>query len=159
MKYTSRFTVPAPQPFVAAFHGRSGSLVAITPPFMPMHLQQASAQLGAGDEIAFTLWLGPLSVRWRVRIGQMHSEGFTDHIIERPYKTWRHRHTFRTLDNGTTEVLDEIGFSLKPHAPWSPIGLAMTIGFPLLFFYRAWKTKQLIIRERDSRKTDVEVDE
>ncbi len=32
MKYTHRFTIPAPQPVVAAFHRRSGSLVAITPP-------------------------------------------------------------------------------------------------------------------------------
>jgi ligand-binding SRPBCC domain-containing protein len=147
MRYTHRFTVPAPQPDVAAFHRKSDSLVAITPPLMPMRIQRAPSQLNAGDEIAFTLWMGPIPVRWRVHIEQMHSDSFTDRMIEGPFQSWRHRHTFRALDDNTTEVLDEIDFSLRPHMLWGPIGLAMTVGLPLLFFYRARKTAQVIIRE------------
>jgi ligand-binding SRPBCC domain-containing protein len=155
MRFTHRFTVPAPQHVVAAFHRRSDSLVAITPPSMPMRLRQAPAQLGAGDEIAFTFWLGPFPVRWRARIEQMHSDSFTDCMIEGPFRMWHHRHTFRVIDDGTTEVLDEIDFSLKPHPLWGPMGLAMAVGLPLLFSHRARKTVQLIIRESDSFRIDV----
>jgi ligand-binding SRPBCC domain-containing protein len=155
MRYTHRFTVPAPQHVVAAFHRRSDSLVAITPPSIPMRLVKAPTQLGAGDEIAFTLWLGPFPVRWRVRIEQMRSDSFTDRMIEGPFQTWHHCHTFRDLDDDTTEVLDEIEFSLKPHPLWGPMGLAMAIGFPLLFSHRARKTVQLIIRVSDSFRIDV----
>jgi ligand-binding SRPBCC domain-containing protein len=101
------------------------------------------------------LWMGPIPVRWRVRIEQMQSDSFTDHMIEGPFRTWRHRHAFRALDDNRTEVLDEIDFSLRPHMLWGSIGLAMAVGLPLLFFYRARKTVQLIIRERDSGKNDL----
>ena len=154
MRFTHRFTIPTPQPVVAAFHRRSENLVAITPPFMPMRLKQAPAQLNAGDEITFTLCLGPIPVHWQVHIDQVNSNSFTDRMIEGPFQTWRHRHSFHALDDATTEVLDEIEFSLRPHALWGLMGLAMAVGLPLLFFYRARKTRLLILRERDSFRKD-----
>ena len=68
MKYTHRFRVEAPLPAVAEFHSRSASMPAITPPPMIVRVHAAPAVLAEGDTMDFTLWAGPIPVRWVARI-------------------------------------------------------------------------------------------
>jgi ligand-binding SRPBCC domain-containing protein len=55
-----------------------------------------------------------------------------------------HRHNFVVVDKATTEIIDEVEARLKSHVVWGPIGAAMWIGLPLLFGFRAWKTRRLL---------------
>ncbi len=144
MKYQHSFTVSAPIEDVRAFHYSASSLKAITPPIFFMSGIQAPARLSEGDEIAFTLWNGPIPVRWRVRIARSGDWGFEDHQVRGPFERWVHRHYFERADEGQTRIRDEIEYQIKRHWFWGLIGSLMAIGLPLLFWYRARKTKSIL---------------
>ncbi len=144
MKYQHVFQVRAPVAEVVAFHASASSLKAITPPLVPMRLHRAPQQMDDGDEIEFTMWLGPLPVRWLARVEDVSDTGFLDRQVRGPFRAWAHRHTFVPLDEATTEVRDEVEARLKSHPLWGAVGLAMWLGLPLLFAYRGWKTRRLL---------------
>lgn len=92
----------------------------------------------------FTLWLGPVPIRWLARIEDVSPTGFTDRQIRGPFQEWVHRHTFVSLDETATLVVDEIQLALHPHLWRALVGLGMWLSLPLLFAYRSWKTRRLI---------------
>ena len=144
MKYRHTFRVRAPLADVAGFHTSASSLKAITPPLIPMQLHHAPERMGNGDEMDFTMWMGPLPVRWEARVEDVSLTGFLDRQVRGPFEAWVHRHTFVQLAEGRTEVLDEVEARLKTHALWGLVGLAMWLGLPLLFAYRGWQTRRLL---------------
>jgi ligand-binding SRPBCC domain-containing protein len=144
MKHRHTFRVRAPLAGVVGFHTSASSLKAITPPLIPMQLHHAPDQMGDGDEMGFTMWMGPLPVRWEARVEDVSPTGFLDRQVTGPFEAWAHRHTFVQLAEGGTEVVDEVEASLKPHALWGLVGLAMWLGLPLLFAYRGSKTRRLL---------------
>jgi ligand-binding SRPBCC domain-containing protein len=144
MKYRHTFRVDAAQADVAAFHTSASSLKAITPPLIPMQLHHAPQQMGDGDQMEFTMWMGPLPLRWKARVEDVSTTGFVDQQIEGPFAAWSHRHTFVQLAEGRTEVVDEVEAALKPHGLWGLVGLVMWLGLPLLFSYRGWRTRRLL---------------
>lgn len=144
MNYKHSFTVPAPLAKVADFHSRSASMGAITPPPVVVQVHQAPSRLNEGDEMEFTLWLGPFPIRWLARIEEVSPTGFVDRQLQGPFRQWAHRHSYIPVDEDTTTVVDEIEFSLKKHPWWGLVGLGMGLNLPLLFAYRAWKTRRLL---------------
>lgn len=147
MIYRHRFTVRAALAEVAAFHSRAASMAAITPPPIVVRVHRAPETLGEGDEMDFTLWLGPLPVRWLARIEQVSPTGFVDRQIRGPMAAWEHRHTFVPVDDRTTEVVDEVTLAVRRHPLWGPVGLGMALGLPVLFAYRGWRTRRLLERQ------------
>lgn len=141
------FQINAPLKQVAAFHRRSASMAAITPPPILVRVQAAPEELNHGDQMAFTLWFGPLPVYWRASIQNASMNGFEDHQIDGPFRKWTHYHRFKALDENTTEVSDEVHLQLKTKLPGLLIGLGMLLGMPVLFSYRAWKTRKLVEAE------------
>jgi len=87
MKFQHRFRVDAPLSEVLEFHSLSSSMGAITPPPIVARIHRAPAVLGEGDEMEFTLWVGPLPVRWLAHIEQVSGEGFTDRQLRGPFTT------------------------------------------------------------------------
>jgi ligand-binding SRPBCC domain-containing protein len=148
MWYHHAFRVQAPLARVADFHTAASSLKAITPPLTPMQLHHAPEKMGDGDKMAFTMWMGPLPVRWEARVEEVSPNGFLDRQMRGPFASWTHRHRFAAVGEATTEVVDEVEARLKPHLLWGAVGLAMWIGLPLLFAYRAHKTRHLLEAER-----------
>jgi ligand-binding SRPBCC domain-containing protein len=144
MMYRHRFLVHAPLAAVADFHAQSASMGVITPPPVVVRIHRVPARLDDGDEMEFTLWLGPLPVRWLARIEDVSPAGFTDRQLGGPFKHWAHRHAFLPVNETTTAVVDEIKLSLRTHPLWGLVGLGMWLSLPLLFAYRGWKTRQLI---------------
>lgn len=144
MEYQHTFRVRAPLVVVAGFHAQSASLGAITPPPVMTRIRYAPAQLQEGDEMDFTLWLGPLPIHWVARIENVGNNGFTDRQLRGPFRRWVHRHHFRAVDDQTTDVVDEIQAELQPHPLWRVLGLGMWLNLPILFAYRGWKTKRLL---------------
>ncbi len=145
-EYLHRFRVNAPLSSVAAFHQQPASMGAITPPPIRAELQRAPVSLSNGGAMDFTLWFGPLPIRWSACIEDVSEAGFTDRQISGPFSQWVHRHSFLALDERTTEVTDQISLRLKSHLLWGPVGLGFRLGMPLLFAYRAWKTRRLLER-------------
>jgi ligand-binding SRPBCC domain-containing protein len=144
MKFQHRFQVQAPLPAVAAFHRQSASMGAITPPPVIVRVHQAPAILNSDDEMAFTLWLGPLPLHWVARVEEVTPTGFVDRQLSGPFGAWVHRHTFRPVTADSTEVIDEIEITLADQWFWKIVGWGMYANLPLLFAYRAWQTKRQV---------------
>lgn len=144
MIFTNQFEVDAPPSAVIDFHRRSASLGAITPPPIVARLQAAPERLGEGDDMSFTLWLGPLPLRWLARIEDVGPEGFSDRQLRGPFAFWLHHHRFEALPDGRTAVHDRVEARLCRHPIWGPVGAMMWLGMPLLFAYRGWRTRGLL---------------
>jgi ligand-binding SRPBCC domain-containing protein len=147
MKYRHTFRVRAPLADVAEFHRRSEGLGAITPPPIILRLHNVPEFVKEGDSMDFTMWLGPLPLRWLARIEDVSLNGFTDRQLRGPFEQWMHRHEFVAVDEKTTRVVDEINASLRKHPLWGLVGLGMWLGLPLLFAYRGWRTRRLLESE------------
>ncbi len=144
MKFKHTFRVNAPQAAVAEFHSRSASMGAITPPPMIVRVHRAPERLSHGDVMDFTLWAGPIPVRWIARIEDVSPEGFLDRQVQGPFASWAHRHRFVRVDDGTTDVVDEVEAELRRHPFWWAVGALMWAGMPVLFAYRGWKTRRML---------------
>ena len=144
MNYTHRFRVKAPLAAVAEFHRHASSMAAITPPPVRVVMHESPDLLTDGAEMEFTLWLGPLPVRWRARIDNVDETGFDDRMIRGPFRVWDHRHSFVPLPDGDVEVVDDIHVELKSSIGPKILGLLMWLNLPVLFAYRAWQTRRLL---------------
>ncbi len=144
------FAVDAPVEAVAAFHHQAGNVAAITPPPIVVRVDSpAPDRMRSGDEMAFTMWLGPLPLRWHVRFDEVSPTGFVDRQLAGPFAFWRHTHRFVAEGARRTRVEDRVEAGLRPEWPWRLIGGAMWLGLPLLFKYRAWRTRRLLARPRN----------
>ena len=104
-----RFTVNAPVEVVSDFHFQPGILKTLTPPMMIMqvHLFEPLAE----DSVAeFTMWMGPVPVRWKALHSAVSTTGFTDTQVAGPMKRWVHTHRFIAVDRVTTEVREHIEY-------------------------------------------------
>lgn len=152
MKYNHRFKIAADLgadlDTVRAFHQRAASMAAITPLPVVVVMHESPTLLREGDEMEFTLWLGPIPLRWRARIENVTPTSFDDRQLIGPFKAWRHRHAFVQASENQVEVLDEITAHLSDNWLKKLLGMGMWLSMPLLFTYRGWKTQQLLKQQR-----------
>ena len=107
------FTVNAPLSAVQAFHSDTSALKRLTPP--PTIVQLHSIEpLAEGSVSKFTLWVGPLPLRWTAVHRNVSPRGFTDVQAAGPAARWEHTHTFTPLDADTTRIDEHIEFEHKP---------------------------------------------
>lgn len=103
------FTVNAPVAEVSGFHHDTSVLKQLTPP--PLIAQiHAFEPLGEGSKARFTLWFGPVPVRWQVVHVDVDQNGFTDVQVRGPLKQWRHTHRFTATSDHTTRVDEHIEY-------------------------------------------------
>ena len=144
MKYRHTFRLKAPVSRVAEFHSLPGGLGVLTPPPVFVQLQAAPESIQAGTDVSFTLWFGPLPVRWSARFERADEGGFTDRQVRGPFREWVHQRTFIPVDERTTEIREEVEGRLRPHLLWGPFGLLMWLNLPALFAFRQWKMRRLL---------------
>jgi ligand-binding SRPBCC domain-containing protein len=138
MRYEHRFTVKAPLTAVAEFHNDTSALRRLSPP--PMIVQFNDVEpLAEGSVADFTMWLGPVPIRWVAVHSEVSSAGFVDTQQKGPFKAWRHQHQFHALDEHTTEVIDTIDAEYG-----NLISRFMWLNLPVLFAYRGWRTRQTL---------------
>jgi ligand-binding SRPBCC domain-containing protein len=146
MHYHHRFEVAAPLVRVVEFHRQASSMAAITPPPIVVQMHQAPPVLQDGDEMRFTLWLGPLPIRWHARIERLPEGNFLDRQLSGPFARWEHRHTFEALDAQRTAVIDDVTAEYSSHWFWKFVGIGMWLSMPILFAFRGWMTRRLLER-------------
>ncbi len=144
MKFKHAFIVRASLERVVAFHHDPRVLGRITPPPVVVRLHRLPPVIEDGAEMAFTLWLGPLPVRWLAHFEEVSPAGFVDRQIRGPFRKWVHRHRFVPLGENRTEIQDEVEVEIRLHPLWGPVGWSMWLSFPLLFAYREWRTRRLL---------------
>ena len=107
-----QFTVNATLEAVAEFHCDTSALKRLTPPPTIVQLHKIEP-LGEGSTSKFTLWVGPLPLRWTAVHRDVSSNGFTDVLAEGPAQRWEHTHTFVAKSDTQTEVREHIEFEHK----------------------------------------------
>ncbi len=106
------FRVNAPLAAVRAFHHDTRALRRLTPPptFVQLH---AIEPLAEGSVSRFTLWVGPLPLRWTAVHRDVSDRGFTDVQASGPAARWEHTHSFVPLDEATTEIREHIEYERR----------------------------------------------
>ncbi len=106
---------------VARFFADPRNLGRITPPSMGFELETDPGELREGLEIRHRIRpLFGIRVTWVSRIAEVDPpNGFVDIQERGPYRRWRHRHRFESIDDGTaTLVRDEVEYE----PPLGPLG-------------------------------------
>lgn len=140
--FEHRFRVNTSLEAVSLFHHDTYALKKLTPP--PVIAQIHSVEpLAEGSRSTFTLWFGPVPVRWTAEHSSVDRRtGFTDTQISGPMKFWRHRHEWHAEAERTTIVTDRIEYEHHPGYR----GLLTRILFAppflkIMFTYRKWATR------------------
>lgn len=153
MNYQHRFRVHAPVQAVADFHSYPDAMAAITPPPIFVQVHQAPPRVVEGQSMDFTMWLGPLPLRWQARFEDVTATGFVDRMVQGPLAAWSHRHSFVPVDDAQTDVVDQLDVAVRRHPVWGPVGLGMSLNLPVLFAYRQWQTRRLLNRQSQTGET------
>jgi ligand-binding SRPBCC domain-containing protein len=143
--FTYSFTVRAPLAAVAEFHRDARALQRLSPPPLIVQLHRVDP-MGEGAVADFTLWMGPLPIRWvAVHSNVNPSNGFTDTQQRGPLRSWRHTHRFMAVSADTTRVTEHITYEhhrglagILARLLFSPVGLRF------LFWYRSWVTRRAL---------------
>lgn len=136
-----RFKVAAPVTAVSAFHHDTRILKKLSPPpiFVQIHHFEP---LGEGSEAAFTLWFGPLPIRWLAIHSNVSEHGFTDTQKRGPMRAWAHTHRFIALSPAETEVHEHIKYAHL--SGWR--GLLTRILFNKAGLYGLFTARKLLTR-------------
>lgn len=103
------FNVAASLERVREFHRDTSALKKLTPP--PTIVQLHSIEpLGEGSVSQFTLWVGPLPLRWKAVHKNVTDAGFTDVQASGPARKWEHTHTFTALSEHETQINEHIEY-------------------------------------------------
>ena len=135
------FTVPAPLDAVRLFHHDTLALKKLTPPpiFAQIHDYEP---LGEGSRAEFTLWFGPLPLRWLAIHSDVSERGFTDTQARGPLARWQHTHRFTPVDATHTRISEHIEYAYKPGLwGWFTRLLFGRPGLLGLFTARQWLTR------------------
>ncbi len=135
------FEVNAPQKSVRDFHHDTSALKRLTPP--PTIVQLHSVEpLAEGSISVFTLWIGPLPLRWTAVHRNVSDGGFTDIQTSGPAKKWEHTHSFIPISSTTTRIQEHIEYEHKSGF-WGVVTRTL-FSWPnlmIMFTYRKWVTR------------------
>lgn len=145
-RFETSFLVDAPIKAVAAFHARPDVLPKLTPPPILLRVHESGA-VAEGMVARFTMWFGPLPIRWKALHVDVRESGFTDVQVEGPLETWRHTHRFVEVTPSITRVEEHIEYShAKGPRGWLSRALFSRPGLHALFAYRAFVTRREVAR-------------
>jgi ligand-binding SRPBCC domain-containing protein len=141
-----KFVVQAPLKAVQAFHRDTSALKRLTPPPTIVRLHEIEP-LAEGSVSRFTLWVGPLPLRWTAVHKGVSESGFTDVQSEGPAKKWEHTHTFTAVGDDETEIHEHIEFEHKTGF-WGLVTRALFArpNLYLMFTYRKLITRRHLRR-------------
>ena len=131
-----RFLVEASLPAVREFHHDTRALKRLTPPPTLVQLHEVEP-LGEGSVSRFTLWVGPLPLRWTAVHRDVSQTGFTDIQAEGPARRWEHTHRFTAISPQLTEIHEHIEFEHKSGF-WGVV-TRMLFAYPNLWLMFTWR--------------------
>jgi ligand-binding SRPBCC domain-containing protein len=140
------FEVDAPVGAVREFHRDTSALKRLTPPPTIVRLHSVEP-LAEGSVSEFTLWVGPLPLRWKAVHRDVSDHGFTDVQVFGPAAKWEHTHSFKAIANGRTEIREHIEFEHRRDL-WGVV-TRLLFSWPslwLMFGYRCLVTRRALRR-------------
>lgn len=155
--YKRSVHVEAPLSDVWEFHSTGDGLVALTPDWMHLQIEESTGPdgeadpdvLDAGSTIVSTVrpfGVGPRQ-RWVSDIVDRERQDgyamFRDEMAEGPFPHWVHTHSFYEGD-GATVVRDFVEYELPGGIAGRAASPLAWVGFEPMFRYRHRKTKQIL---------------
>ncbi len=125
-----------------AFHAAPGAFSRLTPPPIFVQVQRNDIRDLVDGDVEFTLWFGPIPVRWRAQHAPGVNEmSFVDYQVSGPMAYWYHEHIMTDVPGGV-ELRDRLTIAHKPGLTGILTRLAFD-GLPLrlLFVYRHLRTR------------------
>ncbi len=135
-----KFEVNASQQAVSDFHRDTSVLRKLTPPPVYVQIHQFEP-LAEGSKALFTLWMGPLPIRWEAVHSDVGVHGFTDTQVAGPMAQWVHTHRFIPQGPNRTLVHEHIEYIHPPGL--KGIGTRLLFAKPglyAMFTYRKLRT-------------------
>lgn len=142
--YSHSFILHAPLDRVRDFHFDPAAVARITPPGLGVRVDSAPPRVADGARMEFTIYLGPIGVRWVASFEAVSPSGFVDRQLEGPFAMWVHEHRFDRVSETQTAVVDTITAALGDGIRKRILSRSMWAGLPILFAYRGWKTRRLL---------------
>jgi ligand-binding SRPBCC domain-containing protein len=150
--------VSAPLDAVWEFHATADGLVALTPDWMHLRVEETRGpdgepdpdELDAGSVVNSSIQpfgIGPRQ-RWVSEIVARdrgdHEAMFRDVMTEGPFPEWEHTHQFRAAGDHATIVHDRVEYELPGGQLGKLVGPLGFIGMEPMFRFRHRETKQLL---------------
>lgn len=143
--YEKRSVMNTTMDKMMGFHEDPAAMPKLSPPPIFVRIKRDDRTSLTDGELDFTLWFGPIPIRWLARHEPGPTEtSFADRMIEGPMGYWRHEHIFEETSDGIA-LIDRVTIGHKPGF----MGLLTRLmfdGIPLriLFFYRHMRTRQAV---------------
>jgi ligand-binding SRPBCC domain-containing protein len=141
--FTDRFRANTTLEAVAAFHSSTLALKRLSPPPIIVQFNKVDP-LAEGSLSDFTLWFGPLPLRWLAVHSQVDPDsGFIDTQVRGPMAAWRHQHSWRALPGGGVELSERVEY--EHQAGWNGLLTRILFAPPMLAFlfaYRRWAIRR-----------------
>lgn len=153
--FADRFQVKASPEAVSFFHKDTYVLKRLTPPPVLVQIHRVEP-LAEGSQSEFTLWFGPLPIRWLA----VHSDvdphsGFTDTQARGPMQRWQHHHHWQAGGDNTTWMEERVEYEHFPGL--RGILTRLLFAYPMLkmmFRYRRWAIRRGVKAAAFRRKKD-----
>jgi ligand-binding SRPBCC domain-containing protein len=132
---------------MVAFHEAPDVFGKLTPPPIFAQIHRRELVSLRDGEMEFTLWFGPLPIRWLARHEPGQNEhSFMDRQMQGPMAFWLHHHIIEQ-DGDSVRLTDQITIAHKPGLS-GLLTRFMFDGLPLkiLFLYRHWRTRMAVER-------------
>ncbi|QDU70976.1 TIGR01777 family oxidoreductase [Mucisphaera calidilacus] len=125
MHFERRSDIPVPASELYAWHTRPGAFERLVPPWQDVRVLRREGSIHDGDRIDLRVGPGLGATTWKIEHrGHRTGEAFEDHLLSGPFRSFRHRHLFESIDAERSRLIDAIDFELpagwlsEPVAGW-----------------------------------------
>jgi ligand-binding SRPBCC domain-containing protein len=113
MRFEKKTLIEAPAREVFAFHERPDALARLVPPWEPVEIVIPPRSLDVGTRVVLRVKVGPFSRRLVAEhVAYVPGAMFEDHLIESPFRSFRHQHIVEGDGPHRAWLIDRIDYEL-----------------------------------------------
>jgi ligand-binding SRPBCC domain-containing protein len=110
--------------------------------------------LAEGSISEFTLWFGPIPVRWTaLHLEVDRQSGFTDVQTAGPFRSWRHSHRFVSSPEGGARIVEHVEY--QHDTGWAGLLTRVFFSRPMLFLLFNYRSAVMRLFLRGASKASL----
>lgn len=115
--FTRSMQMPVSAKVLADWHGKPGAFGRVQPPWEKASIVKKAAAIANDLEEHIRINIGPFKKMWIARYHDViDGEQFCDLQVSGPFAYWDHKHIFKAIDEGKSELVDEVSYK-EPLGP------------------------------------------